>query len=160
MTIGHSSARSAAYRRHHPARADRSSAAVRRSAVAHRELLRADRGRRLRSRRSPGEGQPLDPALECRADAKEVAMSRRLPPPCSPSAVRHGRTSRRSFRRLSHSRRSGPFPRSAASWIKQYDFRFIEGDPDLSGGQKTCRPARSPSCGSVTAFRARSTCFR
>jgi hypothetical protein len=26
-----------------------------------------------------------------------------------------------------------PYPKVAASWVKQYDFRFIEGDPDFSG---------------------------
>ena len=29
-----------------------------------------------------------------------------------------------------------PFPAFAASWVKQYDFRFIEGDPDFSGAKK------------------------
>ena len=51
------------HRRDHPARADRASAARGRSAGDHRELLRADRGRRIRSRRPPGEGQPLLAAL-------------------------------------------------------------------------------------------------
>src|ERR1017187_3098669 len=27
-----------------------------------------------------------------------------------------------------------PYTKVAASWVKQYDFRFIEGDPDFSGG--------------------------
>ena len=40
----------------------------RRSVGAHRRLLRADRARRLRSRRSPGQGQPLDAALVGRTD--------------------------------------------------------------------------------------------
>jgi len=34
-----------------------------RPVVAHRQLLRADCGRRLRSRSSPGQGQPFDPTL-------------------------------------------------------------------------------------------------
>jgi acyl-CoA thioesterase len=29
-----------------------------------------------------------------------------------------------------------PFPALGASWVKQYDFRFIEGDPDFSGAKK------------------------
>jgi hypothetical protein len=28
-----------------------------------------------------------------------------------------------------------PYPRVAAPWVKQYDFRFIEGDPDFSGAK-------------------------
>ena len=58
------------HRRHHPAGADRASGARRRSAGAHRQLLRADRGRRLRSRHSPGQGQPLVAALVRRDDAR------------------------------------------------------------------------------------------
>jgi hypothetical protein len=26
-----------------------------------------------------------------------------------------------------------PYPKVAASWVKQYDLRFVEGDPDFSG---------------------------
>src|SRR3979490_1031312 len=26
-----------------------------------------------------------------------------------------------------------PYPKVAASWVKQYDFRFLEGDPDFNG---------------------------
>jgi len=29
-----------------------------------------------------------------------------------------------------------PYPKVAASWIKQYDFRFVEGDPDLGNAKK------------------------
>jgi acyl-CoA thioesterase len=29
-----------------------------------------------------------------------------------------------------------PYPKVAASWVKQYDFRFVEGDPDFSGAPK------------------------
>jgi acyl-CoA thioesterase len=28
-----------------------------------------------------------------------------------------------------------PYPKVAAPWVKQYDFRFIEGDPDFSGAK-------------------------
>ncbi len=56
------------HRRDHPARADRASATRGRSAGAHRQLLRADRGRRIRSRRPPGQGQPLLAALVRRAE--------------------------------------------------------------------------------------------
>jgi acyl-CoA thioesterase len=33
-----------------------------------------------------------------------------------------------------------PYPKVAASWVKQYDFRFIEGDPDF-GGAPQAAPA-------------------
>ena len=29
-----------------------------------------------------------------------------------------------------------PYPKIAASWVKQYDFRFVEGDPDLGNVKK------------------------
>jgi hypothetical protein len=39
----------------------------------------------------------------------------------------------------------------AAPWVKQYDFRFVDGNPDF-GGAKEDFPAsaRSPNCGSAT----------
>ena len=33
-----------------------------------------------------------------------------------------------------------PYPKVAAPWVKQYDFRFIDGDPDF-GGKTTAVPA-------------------
>jgi acyl-CoA thioesterase len=33
-----------------------------------------------------------------------------------------------------------PYPKVAASWVKQYDFRFVEGDPDY-GGKPQAMPA-------------------
>ena len=44
-----------------------------------------------------------------------------------------------------------PFPRIKASWANQYDFRFVEGEADFSGGEKSMRrEARSPNAGSAT----------
>jgi acyl-CoA thioesterase len=34
-----------------------------------------------------------------------------------------------------------PYPNLAASWVKQYDFRFIEGAPGFGSGAKTDQPA-------------------
>jgi acyl-CoA thioesterase len=34
-----------------------------------------------------------------------------------------------------------PFPKIAASWANQYDFRFVEGDPDFSGATPQTEPA-------------------
>jgi len=33
-----------------------------------------------------------------------------------------------------------PYPKVAASWVKQYDFRFIEGDADFGGTPKAAAP--------------------
>ncbi len=33
-----------------------------------------------------------------------------------------------------------PYPKVAASWVKQYDLRFIEGDPDFSGAAQGAPP--------------------
>ncbi len=33
-----------------------------------------------------------------------------------------------------------PYPKVAASWVKQYDFRFVEGDPDSSGAAQGAPP--------------------
>ena len=52
-----------------------------------------------------------------------------------------------------------PYAKIAAPWVKQYDFRFVEGDPDLGAG-KCGRPAPIRSYGSPTACPARSTCCR
>jgi hypothetical protein len=58
------------HRCHDPARADRSSTTCRRSAGPYRQLLRADRARRFRSRCPSGQSQQVDAALVCRADAR------------------------------------------------------------------------------------------
>ena len=34
-----------------------------------------------------------------------------------------------------------PFPKIAATWANQYDFRFVEGDPDFSGATQQSEPA-------------------
>jgi acyl-CoA thioesterase len=38
-----------------------------------------------------------------------------------------------------------PFPKIAASWANQYDFRFVEGNPDFSGAAPQAEPASALS---------------
>src|SRR3982074_2527751 len=33
-----------------------------------------------------------------------------------------------------------PYPKDAAPWVKQYDFRFVEGDPDFLGTTQAAPP--------------------
>ena len=39
-----------------------------------------------------------------------------------------------------------PFPKIKASWANQYDFRFVEGDPDFSGARKEVPASAFSKC--------------
>ena len=54
-----------------------------------------------------------------------------------------------------------PYAKIAMPWVKQYDFRFVEGEPKIRlFDRRPSRPARFQNSGSATACRARSTCCR
>src|SRR5205814_1485402 len=115
-----------------PARADRPSAARGRSAVVHRQLLRADRRRRIRSRRAAGQGQPLEPALVRGDDARRRRCRdagdrrvRRTPPVLAASEA--------PYPGATPFEETLPYPKIAVPWVKQYDFRFVEGEPKVGG---------------------------
>ena len=52
-----------------------------------------------------------------------------------------------------------PYTKIAVPWVKQYDFRFVEGEPGY-GAPSSAPPETIQSCGSATACRARSICCR
>ncbi len=53
-----------------------------------------------------------------------------------------------------------PYTKVAAPWVKQYDFRFVEGDPDFGAGKPTPGQRAIQNSGSAIACRERSTCCR
>jgi acyl-CoA thioesterase len=58
-------------------------------------------------------------------------MSRRWRPQFSPNAGHHGRISLHNFPKSNRSTSSSAFAQAPATWVKQYDFRFVEGFPAL-----------------------------
>ena len=94
--------------------------------------------RGVRSRRPPGQGQPLEPALvrgddarrRRRRDAGDRRVRRAPPVLVAPAGGFPGATPFEQTR---------PYPNTPMTWTQQYDFRFVEGEPKFYGS-----PASSP----------------
>ena len=111
-----------------------------------------------RSRRAPGPGQPLEPGIDRgddagrrrRRDAGDRRV-RRAPGVIVPAG---------GFSRCCAVRTGARISEHADDVDTPYDFRFVEGEPSFYGSPAAGGAIRTPSSGSATTCRARSTCCR